>query len=421
MKQANIAICGAGIAGIASAYYLAVKYQQSGIVLIDRDLPMSFTTNKSGENYRDYWPDACMSSFIGHSLDLMGELVRQYGDRFDMREFGYDFVSQQAKSDLFSSEHLIDGQLDRITDSASIRSSRPYLADSIQQIVHARHAGAIDVYALGSLLLSCAKKAGVEIRFGEIEDIAYQSDDGFELSLTSAREVDRIKAQQLVLAAGPFVNKLAALLGLELPVKSYLQRKFVIPDPREIIPRDMPFTIFADSQRLNWTDEEQQLFAEDPEYHWLLDEFPPGLHIKPESGSQIKLGWAYNRQSEQPVWTPNTDIEFPSIVMRGASHFIPALEHYVEQLPTPVVQYAGYYTRTKENWPIIGPLDHPNLYAVAALSGYGTMAACAAGELCANWMMNEPLPDYADNFHPNRYHDPAVKAQLALVDSDGQL
>ena len=135
----------------------------------------------------------------------------------------------------------------------------------------------------------------------------------------------------------------------------------------------------------------------------------------------IKLGWAYNRQFEQPVWAAETDVEFPSIVMRGASRFIPALERYVEQLPTPVVQYAGYYTRTRENWPMIGPLDHPDLYAVAALSGYGTMAACAAGELCANWIMNEPLPGYAENFHPDRYDNPAVQLQLSRIDSDGQL
>jgi len=109
MKAAKIAICGAGIAGIASAYYLAVKYQQPGIVLIDRDQPMSFTTSKSGENYRDYWPDACMSSFIGHSIDLMRELAEQSGDRFDMREFDYDFVSQHADNELFSSDHLIGG------------------------------------------------------------------------------------------------------------------------------------------------------------------------------------------------------------------------------------------------------------------------------------------------------------------------
>ncbi len=48
MKNAHIVVCGAGIAGIATAYYLAVKYQQKNIILIDKNQPMSLTTSKSG-------------------------------------------------------------------------------------------------------------------------------------------------------------------------------------------------------------------------------------------------------------------------------------------------------------------------------------------------------------------------------------
>ncbi|MCP5112362.1 MAG: FAD-binding oxidoreductase, partial [bacterium] len=115
------------------------------------------------------------------------------------------------------------------------------------------------------------------------------------------------------------------------------------------------------------------------------------------------------------------DLEFPSIVLRGASRFIPALGRYADRVPTPVVQYAGYYTRTRENWPLIGPLQPEGLYVVGALSGYGTMCACAAGELCADWMMGGSLPDYARNFHPDRYSDPAVLAEIEGLESDGQL
>ena len=37
MKNANIVICGAGIAGIATAWSLAVKYHQKKIILIDKN------------------------------------------------------------------------------------------------------------------------------------------------------------------------------------------------------------------------------------------------------------------------------------------------------------------------------------------------------------------------------------------------
>jgi glycine/D-amino acid oxidase-like deaminating enzyme len=270
-------------------------------------------------------------------------------------------------------------------------------------------------------MLARARSTGLQFQSGEIESIDRNSASGFRLGLRDGQDALRIDADRVVLATGPFINELAGQLGLQLPVQSFLQRKFIIPDPGGIIPRSMPFTIFADPQYLGWTDEERELIETDPEYRWLLDEFPAGLHVKPEPGNRIKLGWAYNRKPETPRWDTESDHDFPNIVLRGASRFIPALRRYVEQAPTPVVQFAGYYTRTEENWPIIGPLDDGGPYAVAALSGFGTMAGCGAGELCARWMMGEPLPDYARYFHPDRYSDPKVMAEIDAIESDGQL
>jgi glycine/D-amino acid oxidase-like deaminating enzyme len=299
--------------------------------------------------------------------------------------------------------------------------ARPaYLSKSIRQIAHIPRAGAFDVHALGSLMLKRARKAGVELRYGMI-DALQQVGDGYRVSLDRGDGQEDLHTQNLVLAAGPFVNDLAGMLGMNMPVESYLQRKFVIPDPLGIIPADMPFTIFADPQCLDWSEAEKHLIRDDPDYQWLLDEFPAGLHIKPESRGHIKLGWAYNRASSIPQWEVADDFDFPNVTLRGASRFIPALKPYVEQAPTPLVQFAGYYTRTRENWPLIGPLNTDGLYTVAALSGYGTMNACAAGELCAAWMTGSVLPSYAPYFHPDRYTDDAICAEMALLESDGQL
>lgn len=52
-KNDTIIICGAGIAGIATAYYLGKSNDQLNIILIDKNQPLSFTTSKSGENFRN--------------------------------------------------------------------------------------------------------------------------------------------------------------------------------------------------------------------------------------------------------------------------------------------------------------------------------------------------------------------------------
>ncbi len=423
MQRHEIAIVGAGIAGIATAYYLATKYGQTRVVLIDRSLPMSLTTAKSGENFRDYWPQACMASFARRSLDLMQELADASGDAFDMRFSGYCYVSEAAGPGVFPPDPLAGSPpgLHRTCEAGAIRQRYPYLAETIQQVLHVERAGAIDVHALGSLMLARARDAGVELQQGTVESIERRS-RAFALDLATEGDRAQVIADRLVLAAGPFVDRLAGMMDLELPVESILQRKIVIPDPEQVIPRDMPFTIFADPQTLSWSDEEAELIDSSPDDRWLLGEFPGGLHVKPESQDQVKLGWAYNRTAEPPKWDPEEDLEFPDIVLRGASRFLPALSRYAgDRIPTPVVQYSGYYTRTRENWPVIGPLRHEGLYAVAALSGYGTMCACAAGELCADWMLGDDLAGYARYFHPDRYDDPVVLAEIDRQEGDGQL
>ena len=427
MRQREVAVCGAGIAGIATAYYLAKKYGRSKVALIDRLLPMSLTTSKSGENFRDYWPQECMASFAGRSLDLMEDLANDSDDAFDMRFFGYDFVSESRDNNILGVAPLAGPSrrpgsgLKRNRDADAILQQHPHLAQTIRQVLHIERAGALDVYALGSLMLSRARAAGVELVQATVEAIE-SVPSGFTLRLNSGGAREPLAADRVVLAAGPFTDELARMLGVELAVESFLQRKILIPDPEGVIPRTMPFTVFADAQVLRWSVEERELIDADPGYSWLLEEFPGGLHVKPESKDLIKLGWAYNRTPEPPQWHPVDSIDFPSIVLKGATRFIPGLEQYAgDRIPTPVVQYSGYYTRTRENWPLIGPLEVDGLYAVTALSGYGTMCACAAGELCADWMMDGALPNYAGHFHPDRRSDPTILAEIDSLESDGQL
>jgi len=421
MENTQITICGAGIAGIATAYYLAIKHHQKQVVLIDKNLPMSLTTSKSGENFREYWPQPCMTALTRHSMDLMKDLADDNDNAFEMRYSGYDFVSESVGRDIFPAEHLDHADsLSQVTGAESVHEMHTYLGESIQQLVHIDQAGAIDVHALGSLMLSKAKKAGVLFMLATVDAIEHL-EAGYRLSLSGNADHPLLDTEKLVLTPGPFINEMAGMLGMDLPVESILQRKFVIPDPQNVIPRDMPFTIFADPQYLQWSDEERALIEEDPEYRWLLGEFPAGLHIKPEGVGNIKLGWAYNRQAETPRWETSDDFDFPNITLRGASRFIPALKPYVDELPTPIVQFSGYYTRTPENLPLIGPLPKDGLFTVSALSGYGTMAACSAGELCADWVMGGGLPEYARYFHPDRYRDVALMAEINRVSSDGQL
>ena len=111
---------------------------------------------------------------------------------------------------------------------------------------------------------------------------------------------------------------------------------------------------------------------------------------------------------------------YPELVMRGLATMLPAVGEYLGHLPQPYVD-GGYYTKTSENRPLIGPLGPRGSFVVGALSGYGVMAAPAAGELAARHALGVELPAYAGFLAPDRYRDPAYCELLDEMADQGQL
>ena len=50
---ADVVVCGAGIAGIAAAYHLAVRFGVSRVVLVDERDPLTLTSDKGTQGYRN--------------------------------------------------------------------------------------------------------------------------------------------------------------------------------------------------------------------------------------------------------------------------------------------------------------------------------------------------------------------------------
>src|SRR5687768_4502995 len=94
-RAAEVVICGAGIAGVALAYHLAVRRGMAGVVLVDERPPLSLTSDKSTESYRNWWPGPGndMVAVMNRSIDLLEELARESGNVFRMNRRGYLFAT----------------------------------------------------------------------------------------------------------------------------------------------------------------------------------------------------------------------------------------------------------------------------------------------------------------------------------------
>src|SRR3954447_10264923 len=91
----NIVICGAGIAGVAAAYALTVDHGLDDVVMVEPGIPLSLTSDKSTEAYRNWWPgpDRAMTAFMDRSIDLIEEIARATDNRINLNRRGYLFAT----------------------------------------------------------------------------------------------------------------------------------------------------------------------------------------------------------------------------------------------------------------------------------------------------------------------------------------
>jgi glycine/D-amino acid oxidase-like deaminating enzyme len=121
----------------------------------------------------------------------------------------------------------------------------------------------------------------------------------------------------------------------------------------------------------------------------------------------------------EPTWPLPEDPLYPEVVMRGLTTMVPGLSVYLEGLPESFVD-GGYYTKTAENRPLIGPSGAPGLHLMTGMSGFGVMVSAGAGDLLARHIADAELPAYSDAFLLGRYEDGDYVAAMGSAAS-GQL
>ncbi|HLE23189.1 MAG TPA: FAD-dependent oxidoreductase [Anaerolineales bacterium] len=457
-SRAEVVICGAGIAGISAAYHLAVKRGVGRVLLVDERPPLSLTSDKSTECYRNWWPGPgdAMVRLMNRSIDLLDDWARESGNRFNLNRRGYLFATAEAeRAGQFvaageeaaslgagrlrrhgpSSEEAayapapssgFEGQpdgSDLITDPDLIRRHFPYLAPDTLAVIHPRRCGWFSAQQLGAFLLERARASGVEVLPGRMAAVRTAGGRVRGVRVDGSGGSHEVETGRLVLAAGPLLQSVAAMLDLELPVTAEWHVKVAMADPLRVVPRDAPLLIWTDPQLLAWTSDERRELAESESTRRLLEPFPAGVHARPEGPDDspiLLILWTYHTETREPVYPGPVDPMYPEVALRGLARMLPGLRAYFGRAPRPVVD-GGYYLKTRENRPLIGPLPVQGAFVLGALSGYGLMASAAAGEILAAHVVGDEAPSYARAFRLERYEDPTYQALLEDWGTTGQL
>lgn len=458
---ADVVICGAGIAGIAAAHALCTVHGVKRVLIVDDQPPLTLTSDKSTEAYRNWWPgpDNTMVSLVNRSIDLLEQWADRSGNRFLLNRRGYVYATTRpGRAAQFEAEAAVAtaqgaGPLrvyrsradastyrpsshtgyhdhpegaDLFLDRDAIREHFSWLSPDVCAVLHARRCGWFSGQQLGMMLLDEARACGAEVLAGRVSRVRIEGGKvaGVTVATRDGSTV-QVATPCFVNAAGPYAKAVAELCGVSLPLFSEAHYKIAVEDTLGVVDRNTGLVILDDAQTLSWSDEEASELAADDSTRWLTEPLPAGIHLRPEgygSAKTVLMLWDYHsaHRFDAPEYPLPEDPFYPEVVLRGMTALAPGLAAYLERLPHAYVD-GGYYTKTVENRPLVGPMGVDGAYVCAAFSGFGLMAAPAAAELLARQIIGAPRPDYERAFLPSRYQDAEYCTLLDNWGSTGQL
>ena len=429
---------GAGIAGVATCYDLAVRRGVEGVIVVDPRPPLSVTSDKSSECYRNFFPNRPMVELTNRSIDFLETMKEQSDDFFNLSRRGYLFVTgdpgqlasltkaAEASSGFGAGPVRFVGDaganaqqtgFDIYRTPGALLRRFPYLSDKALGALHVRRGGWFSAQQLGAWMLEQARDHGAEVAVDEVVDVETLRG---RVSGTLLRSGARISTPAVVNAAGPMSGPVARLVGVELPLRASLHHKVSFRDHLGAFPREAPMLLWTDPVNIDWSEAERSALAAEG-FDELLGEIATPVFGRPEGGVDspfFEALWNYRPDvRDEPTWpAPRPDFMFPEAVLRGMAAMLPSLARYRDQLPHSVVDGA-YVMKTPENLPLIGPAGPEGFYLATGMSGYGVMIAVGAADLVGAHLTGGDLPGYADKFLLGRYEDPDYLATLDLVDT----
>jgi glycine/D-amino acid oxidase-like deaminating enzyme len=340
----RVIVIGGGAVGGCAALFLAQSSSELDITVVERDFTYARASSAlSAGSVRQQFslPVNIAMSLFGHAfLTALPDVGLISG--------GYLFLASAAGADVLRANYVQQAALGAqvsLLQPQVLASQYPWM--NTQDIALASYGtaneGWFDGYALAQSLRKQNIARGVQMRQGEIVALRMA---GGRVAAAVFADGSELAGDVFINAAGPWAASLAAMAGIDLPVRARRRTVFVVSSPTPIAP--CPMVIDTSS-----------------------------LWFRPE-GTHFICGISPADDEADPDDLPlQPDLHlFDSHIWPRMAHRVPAFEALrVERA------WAGYYeVNTLDHNAIIGL--HPacsNLYFANGFSGHGLQHAPAAG------------------------------------------
>jgi D-arginine dehydrogenase len=356
MREFDVVIVGAGIAGASLAYRLA---DRRSVLLLERESqPGHHSTGRSAAMFMESYGPPAVRALTRASREFYAQPPAGFADVALLAPRGVLYVATHDQQELLDETRQTLGaagtELERLDAAATLARLPCLRADVVHGALLDRDAQDIDVHALHQGFLRGARARGGELRTDAALVAAHHDGSAWELQLAGG---DVLRARSLVNAAGAWADEVAALCGAT-PVGLLPCRRsaFTFHAPDGVDVSHWPAAVGVDER-------------------W---------YFKPDAGRL--LGSPANAD---PTWAHDVLPEELDIAL-GI--------HQIESVSTlkirrPASTWAGLRSFVRDGEMVIGWDDRcPAFFWLAAQGGYGIQSAAGACELAASLMCAEPLP-----------------------------
>jgi sarcosine oxidase, subunit beta len=246
--------------------------------------------------------------------------------------------------------------------------------------------GFLDPHGVVTALRQDAERLGARIATGaEVVAIRRAPGDGFEVAAGERT----LRARWVVNAAGPDAGRVAALLGVDLPVTPVRRNLAFVADragpgrpghPRGLIP--------------------------------MCVDLDTGVLVRREVSGGFVVAWS--DPDDPPSWETTLDPRFLEGLGRRVGHRFPLLE---DAPVDPRQCWAGLYPETPDHHAIIGDTpEAPGFVQCAGFGGHGVMHAPAAGRAVAELVAHGRCASFELHpLRPSRFAEGDLVVETAVL------
>ena len=385
MNKTDVIIIGSGVIGGSLAWHLAKKGKKV-LVLEKKDTASGAAGATDGVvGYHTKKPGKQMDLAV-QSIRMFDTLEEELGEpiAYGLRAGGMQPVEDKTQWDILSAiveEQVKSGVDIRMISAEEARKIEPQLSEDIYGALYSPTGGKINPLKLTMAFTHAAKRLGAEYKY-QTEVTGFIIENGVCLGVRTKDE--EFYADAVVNCCGAWAGEVAAMAGLDLPIKP---RKGQLAVTEPIAPF---MTATLQCARYN------------------VIKFRPET-IKDENVLKLGQSLSIEQQEEGGLIIGGTrefaDFEgentFVAIdaMMKRAARFFPALRNV-----SVIRFFSGFRPYTPDGMPLLGPvktLDH--FYMAAGHEGDGIALSPVTGKLMAEYIVDgKPSYDISD-FSPNRF------------------